>query len=202
MCLVTGATITEFNLLRLEGTEIKYDRPKVPVFGDFLIVFAPILGCAAVLILISFSLNDPVSIKTALPKDIKFTAEGFFAFSKDTIDAIKITLFGLWKGADFLDLRWTGFIIATVIFTVSMAPQKNDLKYLIPGIVVLAVIAFFAGKYLGFWGNRWFNNRLEVFWVVVNLAACMLLTFLFLSAVGIGIYQALKLAVNKKRPGG
>ncbi|MFQ5957536.1 MAG: hypothetical protein ACE5KK_07175, partial [Candidatus Brocadiales bacterium] len=142
-----------------------------------------------------------VSIKTALPRDIKFTPEGFFTFSKDTIDAIKITLFGLWKEADFLDPRWIGFIIATIVFTVSMAPQKSDLKYLIPGIVILAVIAFFAGKYLGFWGTQWFNNRLEVFWVVVNLAACMLLTFLFLSAVGIGIYQALRLTVNKKRPG-
>jgi hypothetical protein len=30
----------------------------------------------------------------------------------------------------------------------------------------------------------------------------MLLTFLFLSAVGIGIYQAVKLTANKKRPGG
>lgn len=199
---MTGATITEFNLLRLKGVEIKYDRPKIPVFGDFLIVFAPILGCAGALILVSFLLNDPVSVKTTLPRDIRFTVEGFFAFSKETLDAIKLTLFSLWEGADFLDPRWVGFIVATIIFTVSMAPQKGDLKYLIPGIIILAIIAFFVGKYLGFWGTRWFNGRLEVFWVVVNLAACMLLTFLFLSAVGIGIYQAVKLTANRKRPGG
>lgn len=202
MCLATGATITEFNILRLEDTDIKYDRPKIPVIGDFLIVFAPIAGCAAVLIAISYLLNDPVEVKTALPKDIKFTADGFFAFSKDTIDAIKITLFGLWNGADFEDPRWIGFMIATIIFTVSMAPQRGDLKYLIPGIIVLAVTSFFIGKYLGFWGTRWFNGRIEVFWGIVNLAACMLLTFLFLSAIGIGAYQAVKLTVNKKRPGG
>lgn len=202
MCLVTGATITEFNLLRLEGAEIKYERPKVPIFGDFLIVFAPIAGCAAVLIAISFLLNDPVDVGTALPKDIKFTPEGFFVFSKDTLDAIKVTLFGLWSEADFLDPRWTGFMIATIVFTVSMAPQRNDLKYLIPGIAILALATFFAGKYVGFFGEWWLDKRLDVFWGVVNLAACMLLTFLFLSAVGIGIYQAVRLTVNKKRPGG
>ena len=202
MCLVTGATITEFNLIRLEGAEIKYERPKVPILGDFLIVFAPIAGCAAVLIAISFLLNDPVNINTALPKDINFTAEGFFVFAKDTLDAIKATLFELWNSADFLDPRWIGFMIATIIFTVSMAPQRSDLKYLIPGIVILALVSFFVGKYFGFWGTRWFSNRVEVFWGVVNLAACMLLTFLFLSAIGIGIYQAVKLTANKKRPGG
>jgi hypothetical protein len=202
MCLVTGATITEFNLLRLEDVKIKYDRPKIPVFGDFLIVFAPIAGCAAVLIAISFLLDDPVNIKTAVPKDITFTAEGFFAFSKETLDTIRETLFGLWDGAEFKDPRWVGFMIATIIFTVSMAPQKGDMKYLIPGIVIIALTSFFVGKYLGFWGTRWFTDRVDVFWAVVNLAACMLLTFLFLSAVGIGIYQAVKLTANKKRPGG
>ncbi len=202
MCLVTGATITEFNLLRLEGAEIKYDRPKIPVFGDFLIVFAPIAGCAAVLIAISFLLDDPVSIKTTLPKDIEFTAEGFFAFSKETLDAIRETLFNLWDGAEYKDPRWVGFMIATMIFTVSMAPQKGDLKYLVPGIFIMALAFFFVCKHVGFFGEWWLNNRLDVFWAVVNLAACMLLTFLFLSAVGIGIYQAVKLTVNRKRPGG
>ncbi|MEE9514633.1 MAG: hypothetical protein V3V54_01260 [Candidatus Brocadiales bacterium] len=202
MCLATGATITEFNILRLEDTDIKYDRPKVPIVGDFLIVFAPIAGCAAVLIAISFLLNDPVNVKTALPKDINFTADGFFAFSKGTLDTIKVTLFGLWDSADFKDQRWIGFMIATIVFTVSMAPQKGDLKYLIPGIIILAMASFFMGKYMGFWGTRWFNNRLEVFWAIVNLAACMLLTFLFLSAVIIGAYQVVRLTVNKKRPGG
>ncbi|HHT9118566.1 MAG TPA: hypothetical protein ACFYD1_08030, partial [Candidatus Hypogeohydataceae bacterium YC38] len=82
--------------MRLEDVEIKYDRPKVPVFGDFLIVFAPIVACAMILVLISALMGDPVNVKTSLPKDIEFTAKGFFQFSKDLIDAIKVTLFGLW----------------------------------------------------------------------------------------------------------
>lgn len=186
--------------MRLEDVEIKYDRPKVPVFGDFLIVFAPIVACAMILVLISALLGDPVNVKTALPKDIEFTAKGFFQFSKDLIDAIKVTLFGLWKEADVRDGRWIGFIIATIIFTVSMAPQRGDLKYLVPGIIIIAAIPFFLGKF-GIVVSLWATKRLEHFWVIVNLAGCMLLCILFLSSISIGIYQVVRLTLSKKRPG-
>lgn len=151
------------------------------------------------LILISALLGDPVNVKTALPKDIQFTAPGFFKFAKDLIDVIKLTLFGLWKEAHFLEPRWIGFMIATIIFTVSMAPQRGDLKYLVPGIIILALIPFFLGKY-GIM-SLWFTRRMEHFWVVVNLAGCMLLCILFISSIVIGIYQLVRLTFSRKQPG-
>ncbi|HHT9119465.1 MAG TPA: hypothetical protein ACFYD3_02830 [Candidatus Hypogeohydataceae bacterium YC41] len=196
LCLVTGATITEFNLLRLKDVEIKYDTPKVPVFGDFLIVFAPIVACTTVWMSISFALSNPVDIKASLPNDIAFTSQGFFQFAKDLVDTVKFTTLGLWQTADIRNPRWVGFIIATIIFTVSMAPQAKDLKYLIPGIVILAAILFFLAKFnIGV--SPWIVGSLSYFWTAVNLAGCMLLSILFLTSIAMGIYSAVKLTTRK-----
>jgi hypothetical protein len=198
LCLVTGATITEFNLLRLKDVEIKYDTPKVPVFGDFLIVFAPIVACTTVWMAISFALGSPVNVRASLPNDIVFTSHGFFEFAKDLVDSIKFTLLGLWQTADVKDPKWVGFIIVTIIFTVSMAPQAKDFKYLVPGIIIIAGILFFLAE-LKIGINPWIMAKLAYFWVAINLAGCMLLSLLFLTAIATGIYAAVRLIASRKR---
>ncbi len=198
LCLITGATITEFNLLRLKDVEIKYDTPKVPVFGDFLIVFAPIVACTAVWMSISVALGSPVTINASLPKDIVFTGPGFFEFAKDLIDTVKFTTLGLWQTADIKNPRWIGFVVATIVFTVSMAPQAKDLKYLIPGIIILAFIFFFLAKFnMGM--GPWITRKVSYFWVAVNLAGCMLLSILALTAIALGIYSAVRLIASRKK---
>jgi len=201
LCLITGATITEFNLLRLKDVEIKYDTPKVPVFGNFLIVFAPIVACTAVWMGISLALGSPVNVNASLPKDIAFTGQGFFEFAKDLVDTIKFTTLGIWHTADARDPKWVGFIIATIIFTVSMAPQAKDLKYLIPGIIILAAIFFFLAEFKIAIGP-WITGKLSYFWVAVNLAGCMLLSILSLTGIALGIYSAVKLTTSKKKSEG
>lgn len=178
--------------------EIKYDTPKVPVFGDFLIVFAPIVACTAVWMSISFALGSPVDVNASLPKDIAFTGQGFFEFAKDLVDSIKFTTLGLWQTADVKNPRWVGFLVATIIFTVSMAPQAKDLKYLIPGIIILAAIFFFLAEFKIAIGP-WITGKLSYFWVAVNLAGCMLLSILSLTAIALGIYSAVRLMTSKKK---
>lgn len=198
LCLVTGATITEFNLMRLKDVEIKYDTPKVPIFGDFLIVFAPIVACTAVWMGISFALGNPVNVKASMPNEVVFTSQGFFEFAKDLLDAIKDTLLGLWQTADIRNPRWIGFVFATIIFTISMAPQAKDLKYLIPGVILLAAIFFMLAKFnIGV--SPWITAKLSYFWVTVNLAGCALLSILFITAVALGIHSAVKLTVGRHR---
>jgi hypothetical protein len=148
---------------------------------------------------ISFALGSPVNVKEAsLPKDIVFTSQGFFDFAKDLVDSIKSTLMGLWQTADIKDPKWIGFIIATIIFTVSMAPQAKDLKYLIPGVIIISAVLFFLAKFnIGI--GPWVMGKLSYFWVAVNFAGCMLLSLLSLTAIALGIYSAIRLIASKKK---
>ena len=82
ICLITGTTIKELNIFKLENGSIQYDRPKVPFSLDFFIATSPIFGCAFILILISIILGNPIRIDESLPNEMTFSIKIVFDYAK------------------------------------------------------------------------------------------------------------------------
>jgi hypothetical protein len=198
LCLITGTTIKELNILKLENGGIKYDKPRVPVLFDFFIATAPIFGCAFALILVSIILGNPIRINESLPYEVTFSIKAIFDYAKNFLDIIWLTLNEFW-GHGFRTISSIIFIIASVIFTVSMAPHKSDIKYIVLGFIILG-LSLYALEWFGIslLGYKWWVGILDNSWRITSYIISILLTILFVSSVIIGVIKGIKLTIGQK----
>ena len=198
MCLITGTTIKELNIFKLENGSIQYDRPKIPFLFDFFIATAPIFGCAFVLILISIILGNPIRVDETLPNEMTFSIKIVFDYAKNFLDMIWLTLNAFWKSG-FRSISSVFFIIASIIFTVTMAPHKSDIKYIVLGFIILGS-ALFALEWFGvsLLGYKWWDKALDDSWKILTYIISILLTILFISSIIIGIIKGVKLTFGHK----
>ncbi len=168
LCLITGTTIKDLNILKLENGGIKYGKPKVPVLFDFFIATAPIFGCAFALILISIVLGNPIRVSESLPYEVTFSIKAVFDYAKNFLDIIWVTLNAFW-GHGFRTISSIIFIIASVIFTVSMAPHKGDIKYIVLGFIFLG-LSLYALEWFGIslLGYKWWVVILDNSWRMMS----------------------------------
>jgi hypothetical protein len=198
LCLITGTTIKELNIFKLEDSNIQYDRPKVPFLFDFFIATSPIFGCAFVLILISTILGNPIQINESLPNEMTLSFKIVFDYAKNFLDMIWLTLNEFWENG-FQSISSTLFIIASIIFTVSMAPHKSDIKYIVLGFIVLGATLFLLERYgISLLDNKWWDNTLDNSWKIVTFIISILLSILFISAIIVGIIKAFRLTFGYK----
>ena len=198
LCLITGTTIKELNIFKLDNSNIQYDKPKVPFLFDFLIATSPIFGCAFVLILISKILGNPIEVSESLPNEMTLSIKIVFDYAKNFLDMIWLTLNAFWENG-FQSISSILFIIASIIFTVSMAPHKKDLKYIVLGFIVLGVALFFLERYgISLLDCKWWDKALDNSWKIVTYIISILLTILFLSAVIVGIIKGARLTFGYK----
>jgi hypothetical protein len=198
ICLITGTTIKELNIFKLENGSIQYDRPKIPFLFDFFIATSPIFGCAFILILISIILGNPIRIDESLPNEMTFSIKIVFDYAKNFLDMIWLTLNAFWKSG-FRSISSVLFIIASIIFTVSMAPHKSDIKYIVLGFIILGS-ALFALEWFGvsLLGYKWWDNALDDSWKILTYIISILLTILFISSIIIGVIKGVKLTFGHK----
>lgn len=198
LCLITGTTIKELNILKLESDGIKYDKPKVPFLFDFFITTAPIFGCTFVLILVSIILGNPIRINESLPYEVTFSIKAVFDYAKNFLDIIWLTLSEFW-GHGFRTISSIVFVIASVIFTVSMAPHKSDIKYTVLGFIILGmslyVLEWFDISLLRY---KWWVEMLDSSWRITSYIISILLTILFISSVIFGAIKCVKLTIGHK----
>ncbi len=199
LCLVTGTTIKELNVFRLENSGgLQYNRPKVPYLFDFFIATAPLFGCAFVLILSSIILGNPIQVSESLPNEMAFSMKLVFDYAKNFLDMIWLTLEAFWKSG-FHTISSTLFIIASIIFTVSMAPHKRDIKYIVLGFIILGTVLFFLElSGVSLLGYKWWDRALESSWRIVTYIISLLLTILFVTTIIIGIINGAKLTLGHK----
>lgn len=199
LCLVTGTTIKELNIFKLENSGgMQHDRPKVPYLFDFFIATSPIFGCASVLIIISIILGNPIQVSESLPNEITFSMKLVFDYAKNFLDMIWLTLNAFWK-IGFHSISSTLFIIASIIFTVSMAPHKRDIKYIVLGFIILGAVLFFLELFgISLLGYKWWDQALESSWKIVTYIISLLLTILFITAIIIGIINGIRLTLGHK----
>lgn len=198
ICLVTGTTIKELNIFKLESSGIQYDKPKVPILFDFLIATAPIFGCAFAIVLLSIVLENPIHVNESLPKEVTFSVKAIFDYAKDFLDIIWLTLNEFWERG-FRTAGSAIFIIASIIFTVCMAPHKGDIKYVVLGFIILGGILFgleLCG--ISLLGIKWWEKILDTSWSLMSYIISILLTILFVSAIIVGLIKGVKLIFGSK----
>lgn len=199
LCLITGTTIKDLNIFRIENSSgLQHDRPKVPYLFDFFIAISPIFGCAFVLILASIILGNPIKVSESLPNEMSFSMKLVFDYARNFLDMIRLTLNAFWK-IGFHSISSILFIIASIIFTVSMAPHKRDIKYIVLGFIILGTILFFLELFgVSLLGYKWWDQALEDSWRIVTYIISLLLTILFITSIIIGIIKGIRLTFGHK----
>ena len=111
---------------------------------------------------------------------------------------IWLTLNAFWKSG-FRSISSVLFIIASIIFTVSMAPHKSDIKYIVLGFIILGS-ALFALELFGvsLLGYKWWDEALDDSWRILTYVISILMTILFITSIIIGMIKVVKLTFGHK----
>ena len=199
ICLSTGTTIKELNLFSSNNTGIKHDKPKVPFVFDFIIASAPIFACAALIFLIAKLLSNPIHLNNTFPHEIHFSLKGLFDLIRHLLDAAWVTLNAFWNQLHLGNIHHVLFLLAIIIFTVSMSPHRQDIKPLVIGFVVLSIILFFIEKagvdLLKYW---WWSYCIKELWVIIPLTISVLSTLLFVTLLIMGFVKGFRLTFGHK----
>lgn len=177
---------------------MQYDKPKVPILFDFFIATAPLFGCASAIILVSLILGNPIRLDETLPKEVVFSIKAVFDYAKTFLDIIWLTLNEFWNHG-FRTINSAIFITASIIFAVSMAPHKGDIKYIVLGFIIIGS-TLFGLELLGIslLGNKWWDKTLDNSWIIVTYVISILITILFITSILVGIAKAIKLTFGRK----
>ncbi|MCZ7402828.1 MAG: M50 family metallopeptidase [Candidatus Methanoperedens sp.] len=139
VALLMGARITKFSVIPSGDTlgHVEYTAPKIPLIGNTAISIAPLIGCPAILLIISgyfgahFDL-PPGSID--ILAELRFIIDGAFSF---------IT------GLDYLNWKTYVFIYLALTLGAGAAPSKTDIISMLPGLIIIFA-AIYALNYFGF----------------------------------------------------
>ncbi|MGQ3684294.1 MAG: M50 family metallopeptidase [Candidatus Loosdrechtia sp.] len=202
MCLATGTTIKELNLYSSGDKGIKYDRPKVPGIFDFIITSAPVFGCVAFIHLIPRVLSNPIYFKTAYPKKLHDTFGGFLESLHHLYTTVLSNLVTFKEQFDISNIQHILFLILMIIFTVSIAPQKQDIKYLITGFGILSGIFFFIEKFgVQLSKNSWVVFCTRELWLTTAITLTILVPLLFVTLIIMGFAKVYTVTFGSKRSG-
>ena len=121
-----------------------------------------------------------------------------FDYARNFLDMIQLTLNAFWKSG-FHSISSILFIIASIIFTVSMAPHKSDIKYIVLGFIALGTTLFFLEiSGISLLDYKWWDQALQNSWRIVTYIISMLLTILFITSIIIGFIKGIKLTFGHK----
>jgi hypothetical protein len=139
VAFLMGASITKFSVIPSGDTlgHIEYTAPKIPLIGNAAISIAPLIGCPAILLLISryFGVHfdfPPASFD--IIAESRFLLDGTFYF---------IT------GLDYFNLKTYAFLYLALTLGAGAAPSKTDIISMLPGLIVI-VATLYSLNYFGF----------------------------------------------------
>ena len=138
VALLMGARITDFSVMPSGNTlgHIEHTSPRMPFVGNAAISIAPLIGCPAILLLVSsyagVHLNTPQDTFDIL-RETKFLIEGTLSF---------IT------GLDYLNWKTYLFLYLALTMGAGAAPSRTDIISMLPGLIIF-VAAIYALNYFG-----------------------------------------------------
>lgn len=181
VALLMGARITKFSVIPSGNTlgHVEYTSPKIPFIGNAAISIAPLIGCPAILLLISryFGVHfdyPPASFE--ILAETRFLLDGTFSF---------IT------GLAYLNWKTYVFLYLALTLGAGAAPSKTDIISMLPGLIII-VTAIYALNYSGV-------NILFLYNVFSRLSAALTVAIIPLLAVTV-IVAMLKLIAVVKSP--
>ena len=139
VALLMGARITKFSIIPSGDTlgHIEHTNPKIPFIGNAAISIAPLIGCPALLLLISgyFGVHfDSLQASSGILAGTRSLIEGTFSFI---------------AGLDYSDWKTYIFLYLALTLGAGAAPSKTDIISMLPGLIVI-VAAIYASDYFGF----------------------------------------------------
>ena len=189
ICLITGSTIRNLNIFHLGDNEVQYERPKIRILGNFLIVIAPIFGCGLILVFLASYLES-----AAIENRNIYDGTGWFDNVVNLTENIKLTLNTLWKEIKSYNIQHLIFISLSIIFTTSMAPKRNELKLLFLGLAIIATIPFLL-EMIGISMKDYTLSRkfLNFLWQMITLSISVLSATLLITLIFTGFKRLLGL---------
>lgn len=181
VALLMGASITDFSIMPSGNTlgHIEYTAPKIPFIGNAAISVAPLIGCPAILLLISryfgVHFDSPPGTFDIL-METSFLIEGTLSF---------IT------GLDYFNWKTYVFLYFALTLGAGAAPSKTDIISMLPGLIII-VAAIYALNYFGI-------NILYLYNVFSWLSAALSVVMIPLLAVTVMVAM-LKLTAVVKSP--
>jgi len=179
VALLMGARITKFSVIPSGNTlgHVEYTPPKIPFLGNAVISIAPLIGCPAILLLISryFGVHfdfPPGSFD--ILAETRFLINGTFSF---------IT------GLDYLNWKTYIFLYLALTLGAGAAPSKTDMMSMLPGLIII-VAAIYALNYAGV-------NILVLYNVFSWLSAALTVAIIPLLAVTVIVAMLKLIAVVK-----
>ncbi len=138
MALLVGAKITKFSVLPSEDTlgSVEHTNPKIPVLGNFAISIAPLVGCPALLLLISKFLG----------MHFNYLPGSFDIFTE--VKSLALGTFNFITGLDYFKWQTYVFLYFALALGAGAAPSRTDIRSMLPGLILI-IVAFFAISYFG-----------------------------------------------------
>ncbi len=138
IALLMGARITDFSVMPSGNTlgHVEHTAPKIPLIGNAAISIAPLIGCPAILLLISpyFGVHfDSPPGSFDILMETRFLLEGTFSF---------IT------GLDYLNWKTYVFLYLALTLGAGAAPSKTDIISMLPGLIIIVAVIY-ALNYFG-----------------------------------------------------
>ncbi|HMB46305.1 MAG TPA: M50 family metallopeptidase [Candidatus Methanoperedens sp.] len=138
VALLMGARITKFSIIPSGDTlgHVEYTSPKIPLIGNVAISIAPLIGCPAILLLISGYFGVHFDFPPA--------SFDIFAGSRFLLDGTLSFITGL----DYLNWKTYVFLYLALTLGAGAAPSKTDIISMLPGLIVI-VAAVYSLNYFG-----------------------------------------------------
>lgn len=136
--LLMGSRITNFSVIPSGDTlgHVAYTPPKIPIIGNAAISIAPLIGCPAILQLISGLFGVHFDIAPAsfdILAGSLFLLDGTYSFI---------------SGLDYFNWKTYVFLYLALTLGAGAAPSKIDIITMLPGLVLI-VAAIYALNYFG-----------------------------------------------------
>ena len=162
-CFITGSKVTNINLFKTEGGEVKHTKPKFPVFGQILISISPfIVGALAIYFL-----------------------SKFIGIRGENVGIVDLSFAGVTKKINHtlsdLNLKNLKAVVAfylIVSIAVTMVPSKQDIKNIFISLIILGIAIFAIIKYTSYRPNLDFLATPELLLVMSSIAIILLFAFI------------------------
>ncbi len=160
IALLMGARVTKFSVIPSGNTlgHIEHTAPKIPLIGNAAISIAPLIGCPAILLLVSSFSGvhfDPPPASSDILIGTRFLLEGTLSF---------IT------GLDYYNWKTYVFLYLALTLGAGAAPSKTDIISMLPGLIIIVVVIY-ALNYFGI-TTLYLNNAF--FWLSAALTIAII----------------------------
>jgi hypothetical protein len=132
VALLMGSRVTKFSVIPSGDTlgHVEYTAPKIPLIGNAAISIAPLIGCPAILLLISSYFGAHFDYPPGsfdILTEIRILIDGTFSF---------IT------GMDYLNWKTYVFLYLAMTLGAGAAPSKTDMISMLPGLIIIVALLY------------------------------------------------------------